>query len=168
MLGLHSKNKTMEINNLYTIGYGNRTLENFISLLQKYDIKILVDVRTTPFSRFRPQFNKLSIMRTLLDKNIQYVHKGAELGGKPAETENVIYEVYNIYQEKRKSIQYLQGISFLEQGLEMGCKIAIMCCELDYKNCHRYSLVGEDISNRGWGVLHIDKNGELVNHKGLF
>jgi uncharacterized protein (DUF488 family) len=157
----------MKINNLYTIGYGNRTLENFISLLQKYDIKILVDVRTTPFSRFRPQFNKLSILRTLEERGIQYIHKGAELGGKPAEIKNVIYEVYNIHQEKRKSITYLQGISFLEQGLEMDCKMAIMCCELDYKNCHRYSLVGEDISNRGWEVLHIDKNGELTNHKGL-
>lgn len=158
----------MIINNLYTIGYGNRTLENFISLLEKNNIKILVDVRTTPFSRFRPQFNKLSITRQLLDRDIQYIHKGAELGGKLADTENVIYEVYNIYQERRKSIQYLQGISFLEQGLELGHKMAIMCCELDYKNCHRYSLVREDISNRGWEVLHIDKNGELQNHKELF
>ena len=158
----------MIINNLYTIGYGNRSLENFISLLQKYDIKILVDVRTTPFSRFRQQFNKLSIMSKLEDENIQYIHKGIELGGKPAQIKNVIYEVYNIPQERRKSIQYLQGISFLEQGLELGHKMAIMCCELDYKNCHRYSLVGEDISKRGWGVLHIDKNGELTNHSGLF
>lgn len=42
-----------------------------------------------------------------------------------------------------------------------------MCCELDYSNFHRFSLVGEDIFKRGWGVVHIDKTGKPIKHKGL-
>lgn len=152
---------------LYTYGYGNLSLKNFIENLQKNEIQLVVDVRTNPFSRFRPEFNKKTFEITLSEFGIRYIHK-PELGGKPKKEE--FYQNGKLdYDKLRKSIPYLQGIEYLERGIEFGCRMAIMCSELDCKNCHRYHLIGNDMHRRGWDVLHIDKQGELQPHQmGLF
>jgi uncharacterized protein (DUF488 family) len=43
---------------IYTIGYGNRLVEEFIGLLQQYEIRFLVDIRSQPYSRYNPDFSK--------------------------------------------------------------------------------------------------------------
>ena len=60
---------------LYTIGYGNRKIEDFIMLLKKYEIKLLVDIRSMPYSRFRPSFNKNVLEQYLVNENIDYRSK---------------------------------------------------------------------------------------------
>lgn len=152
---------------IFSIGYGNRTLKNFIEILQKNEIQLLVDVRTNPFSRFRPEFNKKAFEVTLSEFGIRYIHK-PELGGKPKNEE--FYQNGKLdYDKLRKSIPYLQGIDYLEAGLSFGYRIGVMCSELNFHDCHRYNLIGDDMHRRGWEVLHIDKQGELQPHQtGLF
>lgn len=152
---------------LYTCGYGNLSLKNFIENLQKNEIQVLVDVRSNPYSRFRPEFNSKAFEITLSDFGIRYIHK-IELGGKPKNQE--LYTNGKLdYEKLRKSIPYLQGLEILEKGIEFGCRMAIMCSELDFNNCHRYNLIGNDMHRRGWEILHIDKKGELQTHQtGLF
>lgn len=148
---------------IFSIGYGNRSLKNFIEILQKNEIKLVVDVRTNPFSRFRPEFNKRAFEITLAEHSIQYIHK-PELGGKPKNEE--FYQNGKLdYNKLRKSIPYLQGIEYLELGLSFGHQITVMCSELDFQACHRYSLIGEDMTKRGYEILHINKLGELEPHK---
>lgn len=153
---------------IWTAGYGNLSLKNFIENLQKNDIQVLVDVRTNPFSRFRPEFNKRAFEITLAEFGIKYIHQ-PNLGGKPKNQEYYTNGKLD-YDKLRRSIPYLQGIEYLEAGLSFGYKIAIMCSELDYHDCHRYHLIGEDMVKRGWEVLHINKFGELEPHQqiGLF
>lgn len=152
---------------LYTCGYGNLSLKEFVENLQKNEIQVLVDVRTNPYSRFRPEFNSKAFQITLSEFGIQYTHK-AELGGKPKNDE--FYQNGQLdYDKLRKSIPYLQGLEYLERGIEFGCRMAIMCSELDFHDCHRYKLIGEDMHHRGWEILHINKQGELQSHQtGLF
>ena len=68
---------------LYTIGYGNRKIEDFIMLLKKYEIKLLVDIRSTPYSRFRPSFNKNVLEQYLLNENIDYSYDSGNLSSIP-------------------------------------------------------------------------------------
>ncbi len=152
---------------LHTIGHGNRRMNEMIFILQKYQIQLVADVRSNPYSRFRPEFNSKAFKITLAEYGIQYIHQ-PNLGGKPKQEE--FYQNGKLdYEKLRKSIPYLQGLEYLERGIEFGYKIVIMCSELDFKNCHRFSLIGEDMHRRGWKVLHIDKQGELQSHKtGLF
>ena len=43
---------------VFTIGYGSRTLDDFVRVLQNYDIEFVLDVRSAPYSRFKPEFSK--------------------------------------------------------------------------------------------------------------
>lgn len=145
---------------LYTIGYGNRAISEVFSLLRRYGIEKLIDVRSVPYSRYRPMFNKNSLSTQAKAEEIEYVFKGNELGAKY----NGMYPSYDIL---RKRIEYPVGLQYLIQQLQEGINIAIMCCESDYQKCHRYSLIGEDIFQLGYDVVHIGKDGELISHQGL-
>ena len=140
----------MKKGRLYTIGYGNRTQEDFYSVLQLNSIKVLIDVRTKPYSRFRPQFNKNRLCLSSPANGIEYIFKGEALGG-------LLLNDATLYK---------QGIEFLSERLKSGHNVTIMCCELDYTKCHRYKIA-EDIFQRGYTVIHIGKKNEPIIHQGL-
>ena len=65
---------------MFTVGYSTRTSQKFISLLKGHDINLLVDIRTVPRSRHKPEFNKERLSKLLRKNGIKYVHM-KELGG---------------------------------------------------------------------------------------
>ena len=151
---------------IFTIGYGNRQLYDFIRLLKENRIQAVIDIRSKPFSRFRPEFNKTSLSASLQEAGIKYGFKGDELGGKPKN--QYLYTDQKLdYTKVRKTLCYQQGLDYLEKGIELNFSLAIMCSELDYLNCHRYSLVADDLTKKGYKVIHIGKRGELIEHKKL-
>ena len=46
---------------ILTIGHSNRSIEEFVHLLQAHAVTRVIDVRTVPRSRHNPQFNKDSL-----------------------------------------------------------------------------------------------------------
>lgn len=145
---------------LYSIGYGNRTTFEVFALLRKQGVEKLIDVRSVPYSRYRPMFNRNNLAIQAKSEGIEYIFKGQELGAKL----NGSYPNYDIL---RSCPEYLEGLKYLTSEIEAGYNIAIMCCELDYLKCHRYDLIGEDMFQLNYDVIHISKHGELIPHKGL-
>jgi uncharacterized protein (DUF488 family) len=75
-----------ENNNLVTIfsiGHSNQSVEAFLSLLQQHEIQVLVDVRSSPYSKYVPHFNSTPLAATLKRTGIKYMFMGQELGGRP-------------------------------------------------------------------------------------
>lgn len=70
---------------LFTIGHSNHNLEKFIRLLEDNSINTLVDVRSAPYSRYNPQFNKEILESSLSQRTIQYAYAGKYLGGRPSD-----------------------------------------------------------------------------------
>lgn len=68
---------------IYTIGYGSRDLDAFLAALRRYDIGYVVDVRTAPYSRFKPEYNKETLAAALQAAGIRYIFLGDQLGGRP-------------------------------------------------------------------------------------
>src|SRR6059058_1818897 len=68
---------------VWTIGHSNRTIQDFLALLQAHEIAFLADVRRFPGSRRYPHFNQEPLEKALGEAKIQYVHF-PELGGKRA------------------------------------------------------------------------------------
>jgi hypothetical protein len=67
-----------------TIGYGSRrTAEEFVELLWKYEVRYLVDVRSKPFSKFRPEFSREPLGMIMKSAGLVYVFMGDSLGGMP-------------------------------------------------------------------------------------
>jgi uncharacterized protein (DUF488 family) len=42
----------------FTIGYGNYPIDRFITFLQNISCDLIIDVRSSPYSRFNPHFNR--------------------------------------------------------------------------------------------------------------
>lgn len=57
---------------IYTIEYGNRSIDQFLVLLRTYHIEILVDVRSQPYSRAHQPFSRDRLEKSLKDGGIRY------------------------------------------------------------------------------------------------
>lgn len=151
----------------YTIGHSTNTVEKFIALLKKYNIKYLVDVRSTPYSKHAPQFNSETLKATLKSKGIIYGHMGKELGAR-YEDPNLLFSDGRVdFQKVRNTNTFQHGIERVINGIKHGNIIALMCSEKAPFECHRFCLVSYELSKRGVTILHILENGALVSNEQL-
>ena len=74
-------------NTIYTVGHSNHSLAFFLELLHRHDIEVLIDTRSSPFSRYAPQFNRDALKSAILDAGLKYGFYGRELGGRPENTD---------------------------------------------------------------------------------
>lgn len=146
---------------LYTIGHSDHALAAFIGLLREHAIVRLVDVRSDPYSRWQPQFNREALAPALRESGIDYVWMGETLGGRPADP-----ALYNSgeerpdYERMAKTPLYQGGIERLLESAR-AVRTAIMCSEGDPLHCHRHLLLTQTLVARGIRVLHILPDGDL-------
>jgi uncharacterized protein (DUF488 family) len=147
------------IDELYTIGHSNQTANDFISLLKKNSINAICDVRSSPFSKYTPQFNKKEIEKKLKENEIIYIFLGKELG---ARTENMECYVKGkiAYNLLANDPVFKQGIERLENGMKQ-YKIALMCAEKDPITCHRMILICKEVKDFVKKINHIHLNGDI-------
>src|SRR5215471_13500970 len=72
---------------MHTIGYGARTVEQLIAALQANRIEYLIDVRSSPYSKFKPEFSREPLEAALKARGIRYVFMGDTLGGQPRDAD---------------------------------------------------------------------------------
>jgi uncharacterized protein (DUF488 family) len=147
-------------NAIYTIGYGNRTIEEFILLLQQYQIQYIADVRSAAYSKYNEDFSKSRLSEHLKAHSIGYLFMGDQLGGKP---KDVAYytEGKADYDKLKQADFYQEGIARLQVALAKGYRVALMCSELKPEMCHRSKLIGQTLEQNNIVVEHIDETGLL-------
>lgn len=121
-----------------TIGHSNKPITDFLDLLEKHQIEVLVDVRTIPRSRFSPHFNEKPLGSSLAKRSIKYLNRGQNLGGRGV---NVGYE---------------EAIEELVELARQGVRVCVMCSEADYTKCHRYSTITPSLHRHDVEVFHIE------------
>ena len=146
---------------IYSIGYGNRSINDFIALLNQYDIKYLIDVRSRPYSKFNPDFNKESLERILTQNGVKYLFMGDRIGGLPDDLTCRTDDKID-YDKCKKNSGYIEGINRLVTAYEKNLKVAMMCSESKPHECHRSKLLGEMLRERNVITQHIDEAGRLV------
>ena len=156
------------MNEIFTIGYGGRETNEFIAILNEYEIDTLVDVRSQPYSRYAPDFCKDRLSAILNRRGIEYQFMGNSLGGRPDDSQCYTYSP----QRKKKLLDarkcesrdfYQQGISKLKRALTTGRRIVIMCSELEPHDCHRGYVLGKTLDDDEIMVVHIGKHGESMS-----
>ena len=151
---------------IYTIGYGGRTIEEFIGLLKKYEIDSLVDVRSVPYSRFYADFRKERLHDHLQSAHITYRFMGETLGGRPKDEACFVDGKLNAERCEERE-WYQAGITALRALAQNQC-VAILCSEKDPLDCHRSYVVGATLNKEEKSeVLHIGKAGQLKAHREL-
>jgi len=135
---------------LYTIGHSAHLLERVINLLRLHEVRMLVDVRTAPHSRYHPQYRKSALEQGLAEAGIGYLFLGEQLGGRPKDPACFPFGElpkedslpwprpdYNLVMQRP---WFLQGIQRL-LAVAAQQPTAIMCSEEDPANCHRHLLI---------------------------
>jgi hypothetical protein len=151
---------------IFSIGYGNRTKEEFLNCLTKYNIKSLIDVRSKPFSKYNPDFNKSVLETVLTDNGIEYEFFGEYLGGRPEDSSSYLENGKVDYEVVRNKTFFRKGIDLLREKFNKKGRIALMCSELKPEECHRSKLIGEFLTNQVQiPILHINEIGDLKSHK---
>lgn len=144
---------------LYTIGHSNHPINNFLHLLNQHKVTAIGDVRSQPYSRYNPQFNRETLQKVLNQHGIAYVFLGEELG---ARRENQDCYLNNQVQFSlvMKEPFFKEGLSRLKKGMEK-FKIALMCAEKEPTSCHRMILVCRALSASKIQIQHILANGSV-------
>jgi len=142
-----------------TIGHSTLTYEQFLTLVRAAGVTAIADVRSAPFSRHFPHFNRGTLQGELKADGIAYVFLGEELGGRPKESSYFNDGIAN-YEEMAKAPSFALGLKRLKDGAAR-YRIALMCSEHNPLDCHRCLLVGRALKEQGISVKHIVSNGEL-------
>lgn len=150
------------MNSIYTIGHSNHTAEIFLSLLQAGGIQVVVDVRTAPYSRYVPRFNKLEIERTLVRAGFKYLYLGDMIGGKPTDSAFHDQDGKVNYRKLAASRKFQAGIDRLVKGLGH-VRLVLMCAEEDPRHCHRHLLIARELElGRQIAVNHLRADGSSL------
>src|SRR4029450_10997833 len=143
---------------IWTIGHSTRAIDDFVSLLEENQIKLLVDVRAWPGSKRYPHFNKDALAESLNAHGIRYQHF-PELGGKrksKPDSRNTAWRnaSFRGYADYMETEQFQKGIERLLNIAEETGPTAIICAEAVWWRCHR-SLIAAHLKARGMEMLHI-------------
>lgn len=139
---------------IFTIGHSNHPIHRFLDLLNRHGITALADVRSTPYSRFNPQFRREALAAHLRDARIAYAFLGEELGGKRAGVTHA---------EIARSDSFRRGLDRLREGAGR-YRVAFMCAEREPLDCHRTILVARHLRAPDLAIRHILADGSLEDH----
>lgn len=146
---------------IFTIGHSNYSIEFFISLLKRYQINCIADVRSVPYSRYTPQYNSDELIGVLKNHGIVYIFWGKELGARRVERELYTPEGYLDFEKVSKSRLFQSAIERIRTGIDKGFNIALMCMEKDPIDCHRSIMVARQFHENKYKVGNILGNGSL-------
>ena len=113
---------------IFTIGYGARSLQEFLNVLAANRIEYLLDVRTAPYSRYKPQFSKEALEAALKTHGIRYLYLGDSLGGRPNDPRCYVDGKVDYSRGQSKPF-YQAGIARLQAAFAQGRRVVLMCSE---------------------------------------
>lgn len=148
---------------IFTIGHSNHSLPEFVSLLRMHGVTAIADVRSAPYSKFRPDFNREPLRKVLWAEGIHYVFLGEELGARSKDP--------SCYENGRVQYARLAQTKLFKQGLErvmggaLSYQVALVCAEKEPLFCHRSLLIARALEACGTTVIHIHSNGKLESQE---
>ena len=143
---------------IYSIGHGNRPLEELTGLLHAFHIGCLIDVRAFPGSRRHPHFGRAELERSLPQSGIEYVWEGARLGGRrrprPDSPHTALRNAsFRAYADHMESAEFRAGVGRV-LALAQGADVALMCAERLPWQCHRY-MISDYLAAQAIEVRHV-------------
>ena len=141
-----------------TLGHSNHPVERFVDLLRAAGIEVVIDVRSTPWSRRFPQFGRERLATSLAAAGIAYRHEGAALGGKPGDGAD--------YEALAARPAFVAALDRLSAEAETRA-LCLVCAEKEPLDCHRTVLVARRLAERGIAVEHLLADGGRRDHAAL-
>ncbi len=156
----------IKLSKIYTIGHSQHKIEHFLQLLKMHNINYVIDVRSTPYSKYAQTYDRENITRELKNHNINYAFMGKYFGARQDNKELYTKEGYLDFEKFSESYLFNTGLQNVIKGTENN-KIALMCLEKKPIDCHRAILVANAFYKAGCEVGHILEDGRLESHEDL-
>src|SRR5664279_520785 len=150
----------------WTVGHSNHELDDFAQLVSSGQIEFLVDVRSFPYSRFAPHFNRDELEAAMARRGLGYLFLGEELGGRPTRDEHYDADGHALYGPMSEEKAFEAAIERLIAGARRH-RIALLCSEGDPQHCHRRLLVGKVLTDRGVELRHILPDGTIRTERSV-
>jgi uncharacterized protein (DUF488 family) len=147
---------------VWTIGHSNHGFETLCGLLRRQDIDYVLDVRSYPYSRFAPHFNRERLRPALDAAGFKYRFVGIALGGRPQRDEQFDAEGRALYDAMAREPAFTDTIDQVLRGARQR-RLALMCSCGQPHDCHRRLLVGKVLCERGADLCHILPDGTALN-----
>lgn len=144
---------------IFTIGHSNHPIEKFVDLLCLNKIQVIADVRSAPYSKLYPQYNKSQLQASLKQQGILYVFLGKELGARSQDPSCYLNGKVQFGILAKTSL-FRSGLKRVEEGA-LKYRVALMCAEKDPLECHRNILVAHELAKRGAKISHILADGTV-------
>ena len=151
---------------LYTIGHSTHPFSHFASLLRMNGITAVADVRSAPYSRYNPQYNREALKAALESVGIAYSHLGPQLGAHREEPESYGPGGRVDFRMTAQTAAFKEGIQRIKTGLHK-YSIAMMCAERDPLTCHRNLLISRFMREELGGIAHVRGDGSQESHEQL-
>ena len=142
---------------LFTIGHSTHPLEDFVGLLARHRISAVGDVRSQPYSRYNPQYNRENLKEALESREIVYVFLGREIGARSDNPANYVQGRVQ-YDLLAKDPLFISGLDRVRRGLAE-YRLALMCAEKDATVCHRGILICRQLRTPDLEIKHILADG---------
>ena len=155
------------MNTLFTIGHSNHAAERFLELLSTHGVSTVVDVRSSPYSQYAPQFTKAALQEWLAREGVEYWFLGRELGARREEESCYVNDQARYELVARLPI-FRRGLEKVVEGTDRRV-LALMCSESDPVTCHRTILICRALKrdDPGMGIRHILPDGSAETHEAL-
>jgi uncharacterized protein (DUF488 family) len=151
---------------IWTVGHSRHELPVLLGVLRGPGIEVVADIRSQPFSRYNPQFNREKFSTALAEAGLGYLFLGAELGGRPPEPEFYDSAGHVRYGALASTERFDAGLRRLLAESDRH-RVAMLCSEEDPRRCHRRLLVSRVLTARGIPVRHIRGDGTVVREEDL-
>jgi len=145
---------------IYTVGHSNHAFDAFLEILKRHVIQVVVDVRSSPYSRWVDHFNREVFGASLKYEGLRYMFLGDALGGAPDDDAFYDGEGHVLYGRIAETPQFEEAIrKVIDEATRS--RLALVCGEEDPTDCHRFLLIGRVLGERGLRVLHIRGDGAV-------
>ena len=140
-------------NTIYTIGHGRHPFDYFLKLLERYEIKMICDVRSAARSRW-PQYNERVLADALLQNHIGYEHL-PDCGGKvlaaPPDLARGLDRIIELAGETRVAIMCSESQPLTKHKIKKQA------------NCHRFGMLAPMLRAKGADLIHILPDGKWLH-----
>ncbi len=134
---------------LFSIGYTAFAVDGFISALKDYAVRVVIDVRSQPYSANHPDYNKESMEYHLKRNNIYYRNYANEFGARQTDRCFFTREGFLDFGLFVKSDIFKQGAAKIAASVSQGYSVAFMCAEKDPAARHRAIMVSRAFYDSG-------------------
>jgi len=142
----------------FTVGHSSHAPGHFVGLLQQHGVQVVVDTRSSPYSRYTPQFDREVLRDLLAGAAVRYLYMGDVVGGRPRDETCYDREGHVLYGRVAQQPEFRAGIARLQQGADE-FRVALLCSEEDPAHCHRRLLISRVLIAEGAEITHIRGDG---------